>query len=155
MRFSFTLPCVIAVIVCLVISGFTGWFSSEHISGWYQALNQPSFNPPSWVFAPVWTVLYIMIGIAAGLLWQERKKFPLLFIFFMLQLVFNFAWSFIFFMGENISWALIDILALWFCLSVVVVLSFLRYKIIGWLLLPYLFWTSFAAILNYAIWWLN
>lgn len=155
MRLSLSPPCLIGVIFCLLVSGLTGWLSAEHVNGWYQTLHQPDFNPPSWVFAPVWTVLYVMIGITAGLLWIDRKKFPLLFSLFILQLMFNFSWSFIFFIAENISWALMDILALWLCLLVVVLRAFYIKKVVAWLLLPYLFWTSFAAILNFYLWQLN
>lgn len=155
MKFKLFFTCLFWVVGCLIVSGFTGWVSASHITGWYQALNQPSFNPPSWVFAPVWTTLYITIGIAGGLLWQKRRKHPLLLFCFTLQLAFNFLWSFIFFVGQNISWALFDILALWISLLCLIIFSARKQKNIMWLLLPYFIWTSFAAILNYSIWQLN
>ncbi|MBP9726361.1 MAG: tryptophan-rich sensory protein [Gammaproteobacteria bacterium] len=155
MRTPLFLSCIVWVSICLVISGFSGWVSSSHISGWYQTLNQPSFSPPSWIFGPAWTLLYVTIGIAGGFLWQHRKKFSVLFSLFILQLAFNFAWSFIFFVGENISWALLDILGLWLSLACLIVIAMMKARNIAWLLLPYFFWVSFAAVLNYAVWLLN
>jgi tryptophan-rich sensory protein len=155
MRYSLLASCLVWALICLVISGISGWVSASHISGWYQTLAQPTFSPPKWLFAPVWTILYIAIGIAGGLLWQERKHHPVFFVLFMWQLMFNFSWSFIFFVGENIRWALVDILALWLSILFIVALSFMQKNRIGWLLLPYLLWVSFAAVLNYCIWRLN
>lgn len=155
MRYPLFSTCLIWVVICLVVSGLTGWVSSTHIHGWYQTLAQPSFTPPSWLFAPVWTALYITIGIAGGMLWKNRKNHPALFLLFILQLILNFAWSFLFFVGENINFAFIDIIALWFSLSCVVALCFVQKNKMGWLLLPYWMWTSFAAVLNYFIWQLN
>lgn len=155
MQLKLLLTCLLWVICCLIISGLSGWVSVSHIAGWYQTLNQPSFSPPSWVFGPVWTALYITIGIAGGLLWQKRRQDPLLFLGFSLQLAFNFLWSFIFFVAESIVWALVDILALWVSLLCLIVLLARKRKNIAWLLSPYFLWVSFAAILNYAIWHLN
>jgi len=149
------IACGIGVIFCLVLSSFIGWLSASHIQGWYQTLNQPDFGPPSWVFGPVWTVLYIMIGIAGGLLWQQRQQYCWLWRLFLCQLFFNFAWSFCFFIGENIVLAQIDMLALWLSLLMCVVLSFRQNKGVAWLLLPYFLWVSFALSLNTALWYLN
>ena len=155
MKNKLFLTCLIWTVACLIISGLTGWISASHIAGWYQRLNQPFFCPPSWIFGPVWTTLYITIGVAGAQLWQKRKKHPLLFLFFSMQLTFNFLWSFIFFIGESLSWALVDILVLWISLLCVMILSAREQKNIAWLLTPYFLWVSFAAILNYAIWQLN
>lgn len=155
MRYSLLSSCLIWVVICLMSSGLISWVSSSHISGWYQTLIQPSLSPPKWVFAPMWTALYVTIGIAGGLLWQDRKKYPGFFFLFILQLIFNFSWSFIFFMGENIRWAMVDIFVLWLSILFIIILGFAQKKIIGWLLLPYLLWVSFAMALNYYIWRLN
>lgn len=155
MRHSVIFTCLLWVGICLMVSGLTGWVSSSHINGWYQMLTQPPFSPPRWIFAPVWTVLYIIIGIVGGLLWISRKNYPALFIFYMLQLILNFSWSFIFFVGKNIGGALVDILALWISVVLVILLGIAHKNRVPWLLLPYLLWVSFAAILNYFIWQLN
>lgn len=140
---------------CLAISALIGWLSSSHITGWYQTVQKPWFNPPAWIFSPVWTALYITIGIAGGYLWHYRKQYTLLFIIFILQLFFNFAWSFFFFIGQSIGWAFIDIIALWLSLSLFIKLGFKQKPVLAWLLLPYLVWVSFAMILNSFIWHLN
>lgn len=143
------------IVGCLIISGFIGWLSASHITGWYQTVQKPWFNPPAWIFSPVWTVLYITIGIAGGYLWHYRKQYKLLFLIFFIQLLFNFSWSFFFFIGQSISWAFIDIIALWLSLSLFIKLAFKQKTALAWLLLPYLIWVSFAMVLNYFIWQLN
>lgn len=155
MRYSLFLSCLLWVALCLVLSSVTGWISARHIHDWYHALQQPPFNPPQWIFAPVWTLLYVTIGIAGGLLFAERKKHNTLFIAFLAQLVFNFSWSFIFFMGESPGWALVDIVALWCSVLIIMILGFVQKNCIFWLLAPYFLWVSFAALLNYFIWQLN
>lgn len=148
-------PCLIGVIICLVIAGIEGWVTAANTSQWYYALNKPSFNPPSEVFAPVWSVLYIMIGIAGGLIWQQRQKHPKLLAWFALQLLFNFLWSFLFFAAESIGLALIDILLLWISLLATLIYSYRHYRPAAYWLTPYFLWVSFAAVLNFSLWLLN
>jgi translocator protein len=139
----------------LLIAGIEGWVTAANTSQWYYTLIKPRFNPPSFVFAPTWTILYIMIGIAGGLIWRRREKHRLLFVFFILQLICNFAWSFLFFAAQSISWALIDIILLWITLLVTIVHSYKHYKTVAYWLTPYFIWVSFATVLNFSIWILN
>ena len=147
--------CLVWVFICLAISGLGAWVSTAHIDSWYMALHKPPFNPPAWLFGPVWTTLYIMIGIAGGFIWQKRKQQPTLFRLYCLQLVFNFAWSFIFFGAQSISTALIDIALLWVILLCLLITAFRNNKKSAYLLLPYFLWVSFASILNASLWYLN
>jgi tryptophan-rich sensory protein len=149
------LPCFFGVVICLLIAGIEGWVTASNTSHWYYALNKPFFNPPSFLFAPVWTVLYIMIGVAAGLIWQRREKHRALFSWFILQLIFNFLWSFFFFAGESIRWALIDILLLWITLLITLGYAYKYYITVVYWLTPYFLWVTFATVLNFSIWILN
>jgi len=138
-----------------MIAGIEGYLTSANMDSWYYALKKPFFNPPSFVFAPVWTILYIMMGIAAGLIWHRRKKHPELLVWFILQLVFNFLWSLIFFVGESILWALVDILLLWSTLFITLIYAYKQYKKVAYCLMPYFIWVSFAAVINFSLWILN
>ena len=149
------LSCMMWVIICLLIANLAGWVTSHNLSDWFVTLTKPSFNPPSWVFGPVWTVLYIMIGCAGGFLWQLRQKRPNLMMFYLLQLILNFSWSFIFFGERNLGLALVDISLLWLSIIVIMSLSYRASKTVFWLLAPYLLWVSFACVLNYSLWRLN
>lgn len=146
---------LIWILSCLIISGLIGWLSSTHISGWYQTVQKPSFNPPAWIFSPVWTALYITIGLTGGYLWHHKKQYMLLLQIFIFQLILNFAWSFFFFIGQSIGWALIDIILLWLGIILFIKLAFKQKPALAWLLLPYFIWVSFAVLLNYSIWHLN
>jgi tryptophan-rich sensory protein len=126
-------------------------------SPWYASLNKPWWTPPGWVFAPVWTTLYAAMGVAAWLVWREggwrQQRLPLT--VFLAQLTLNFAWSVIFFGLRQITWALVDIVALWL-LIVMTIRAFVRVKrAAAWLLAPYLAWVGFATALNAAIAWMN
>jgi benzodiazapine receptor len=125
---------------------------------WYATLAKPAFTPPSWVFGPVWTVLYLLMGVSAFLVWQQglrRRAVSVALGWFVVQLVLNALWSPVFFGLHRIDWALVVIVSLWTALAVTI-WSFVRVSLAaGLLLVPYLFWVSFAAVLNAAIWWLN
>lgn len=149
------LACTIGVIFCLLIAGIEGWVTAANTNQWYHALIKPPFNPPPFVFAPVWTILYIMIGIAGGLIWSKRDKYLGLLILFFLQIFFNFLWSFLFFLWQSISWALIDISLLWVVVLIILIYGYRYYKKVAYLLIPYFIWLSFAAMLNFSLWLLN
>ncbi|MAZ77399.1 MAG: hypothetical protein CMF39_01810 [Legionellaceae bacterium] len=149
------LPCFIGVVLCLLIAGIEGWVTASNTNSWYHTLNKPVFNPPSFVFGPIWTVLYIMIGIAGGLIWNKRKQHKGLWILFLIQLLFNFLWSFLFFLWESISWALIDISLLWITLLIILICAYRTYRVVAYWLTPYFIWVSFAALLNVSLWILN
>ena len=132
-----------------------GLVTAPSVVSWYPTLVKPSFNPPNWVFAPVWTTLYILMAIAGWRVWRVTGFESRALLFWVLQLALNFAWSFIFFGMHEVGWALIEIAALWF-LVLFTMIAFLRIdRPAGLLFLPYLAWVSFAALLNAFVWHLN
>jgi translocator protein len=147
------------VTVCLAIGYFSGMVTRDSITTWFPTLVKPIFNPPNSIFAPVWTLLYIFMGIAAGLVWNQletnHSKVVDAMKFFVLQLALNAAWSLIFFGLHNTFLALIEIILL----LLVIYETYKKFKdinrISGLLFLPYIAWVSFATILNASIWWLN
>ena len=149
---------IISIAIPLAIGAIASLFTSASVNGWYTTIYKPSFNPPNWIFAPVWTGLYIMMGIAFYLIWKshpdENVKNRAIDLY-LLQLAFNFLWSFIFFYLHQPGWALVDIIALWIAILLTIV-SFGKISVTAaWLLLPYICWVSFAAILNFFIWKMN
>ncbi|MBC7721156.1 MAG: tryptophan-rich sensory protein [Pedobacter sp.] len=152
---------ILKLITCLIftvgLGGASGFFTVSEIAKWYVTLNKPSFNPPNYLFGPVWTVLYILIGISLYLIWKQppnpqRKK---AIIVFLIQFAINISWSFIFFNQHQILLALVDIVAMWLFIIFTIIIFSKISKAAAWLLVPYLFWVSFAVILNSAIWILN
>lgn len=149
---------LINIVITLGIGALGGLATSESVKTWYPTLNKPSFNPPNWLFAPVWTSLYILIGIAAYLVWIKRDKiahFPRVLAIYFIQLILNLCWSFIFFSLHEIGFALFEIIIL---LIVIVVNAMAFYKIdkwAGYLFIPYILWVSFASFLTYSIFMLN
>jgi translocator protein len=148
---------VVSLILPLGVGAIAGIFTAEAIPEWYGSLNQPSFSPPNWVFGPVWTVLYILLGISLFLIWKldSGKERNLAIFVFLLQLLLNFGWSFIFFYFKMIGFALFDIILLW--MSIVIML-FLFYKIkpmAAYINIPYFLWVTFATLLNSAYYFLN
>ncbi|MEM9681699.1 MAG: TspO/MBR family protein [Pseudomonadota bacterium] len=124
---------------------------------WYEGLAKPFWTPPNWIFAPVWTVLYVMIAVAGFLVWTqgETAAVALPLIVYGLQLVLNALWSYLFFGIRRPDLAFADILVLWLAVLATVLLFFPVAPIAGWLLIPYLLWVSFAIALNYSVWQLN
>lgn len=151
------LKLIISVSIPLLI-GFAGsFFTSNSVSTWYTTLNKPTFNPPGWIFGPVWTLLYIMIWVSFYFVWKVdfKKKNKTAIGIYSLQLFLNLIWSFLFFWLRNPFASLIEIIILW-CVILANMIVFYRIeKTAGLLLLPYLLWVSFAMILNYSIFVLN
>ena len=147
----------LSLLITLAVGGIAGYATATAIDTWYVSLNKPSFNPPNYLFAPVWTVLYIFMGIALYLIWKlpETKKRDNAMIIFFVQLCLNFCWSLIFFNMQEIGLALIDIILLLFGIIASIAAFKPLSKTAAWLLFPYLLWVSFATVLNYAIWQLN
>jgi benzodiazapine receptor len=147
------------VVTCLVIGYFSGIVTRAAIITWYPTLVKPSFNPPNWIFAPVWSTLYIMMGIAAGLVWDRIESNTELvkkaLVIFALQLALNALWSYLFFGLMNPMLALLEIVILWLMIYETYVQFGKINKIAGYLFIPYLLWVSFAMVLNASIWWLN
>lgn len=149
---------LIAVLACLCIGFFSGFATQSTVDTWYETLNKPFFNPPNWVFAPVWTILYILMGIAAGLVWAKgfyHKWVKTAMYHFIFQLLLNGIWSVVFFGFKSPGFAFLIIIAL----LALIILTYKWFKIVSkkaaYLLIPYLVWVLFAAALNYSIWYLN
>lgn len=148
----------IAIVVCLLI-GFLGSIATQaSVDDWFTTLEKPFFNPPNWLFAPVWSVLYVMMGIAAGLVWYRGLHHVWVktaLYHFLFQLFLNLSWSVVFFGLQRPFWALLVIVAL----IILLVLTIRWFKIAdkkaAYLLIPYLLWVVFAAALNFEIWRLN
>ncbi|MFA6459292.1 MAG: TspO/MBR family protein [Candidatus Paceibacterota bacterium] len=150
------------LIVSIVISELAGIlgsiFTVSAIPTWYASLTKPALNPPSWIFGPVWTTLYALMGIAAFLVWKkgwDRKDVRKALAVFGLQLVLNAVWSTIFFGLHSPLWALIDIALMWLAIVWTMILFYKISKPAMYLLVPYILWVSFASYLNYSIWMLN
>ncbi|HEX8550255.1 MAG TPA: TspO/MBR family protein [Abditibacteriaceae bacterium] len=149
---------VVSVGSCLGAAAISSLWTSSSVDSWYRTLEKPSFNPPSWVFGPVWTVLYISMGVALYLVWKQTpldRNQQRGLAWFWMQLFFNALWSFLFFYLRSPGAALIDIILLWACIAATI--NFFRRTSVtaALLLVPYLAWVSFAACLNFAIWRLN
>lgn len=143
--------------ICLAVGGVGGAVTSTSVTDWYPTLNKPSFNPPNWVFGPVWTTLYVMMGVAAWRVWRaadrDTVRGPLA--VFALQLAVNLGWSAAFFGLRNLGLAVAVIIVL-DLLVLATALMFRRVdRLAEWLLVPYLAWISFATVLNVAVWRLN
>jgi translocator protein len=145
------------LLLWLLLPLLAGAFGSQFQPGaWYAALDKPSWNPPSWVFGPVWTVLYIMMGVAAWLVWDRyRSAARAALAVFVVQVVFNGLWSYLFFGLQSPALAFAGIVILWSLIVTTLVLFWRARTVAGVLLLPYLAWVSFAAVLNFTIWQLN
>jgi translocator protein len=150
---------LVVVTICLAVGYGSGIVTQSSITSWYPTLVKPSFNPPNWIFAPVWTLLYIMMGVAAGLVWNSRNaNKPLAdkaLRFFALQLALNALWSYLFFGFRNPMLAAIEIVLLWLMIFETYSQFAKINTLAGYLLLPYLAWVSFASVLTASIWWLN
>lgn len=147
------------VLTCVAVGYLSGMVTRSAITTWYPTLIKPSFNPPNWIFAPVWSMLYIMMGVAAGLVWDridfEKEAVKKALIFFIIQLALNALWSLLFFGLKNPMLAGIEIILLWLMIYETYFQFAKINKTAGYLMIPYLAWVSFATILNWNIWWLN
>lgn len=145
---------LIASIVICQLAGIIGAvFTTPSISGWYAGLNKPFFNPPNWLFGPVWTLLYLLMGISLYLVWNQKKgvKIKTALIIFAIQLGLNSLWSIIFFGMRLPSVAFLEILILLLFIVLTIVKFLPISKISACLLIPYLLWVSFASFLNFYI----
>ena len=153
---SLPLKIVTSCIVITALGLLSGLMTTPEIQGWYATLNKPSWNPPNWLFGPVWTTLYILMGISFALVWHtnhpKRKEAIAV---FSVQFALNLAWSFIFFNQHQLQWAFVEIMALWTMIIINIIVFYRINKAAGMLLIPYLAWVSFAAFLNYTILQLN
>ncbi|MBI2473981.1 tryptophan-rich sensory protein [Candidatus Uhrbacteria bacterium] len=150
------------LVITIVISELAGIigsvFTTGSIVGWYAEIAKPAINPPAWVFGPVWTTLFVLMGIAAFLVWRkglERKDVKIALSIFIGQLVLNTLWSMIFFGLHSPGGALVEIMFLWLAIVATIITFAKVSKPAAWILTPYILWVSFAAYLNYSIWILN
>lgn len=156
-KFQF-IPFIICLVIPLAIGAIGGFFTMEAVKTWYTTLNKPSFNPPNYLFGPVWSTLYAIMGIASYLVWKRRKvakNYSLAASVYFVQLVLNLMWSFIFFYQQQIGLALIEIIILLVAIIINCVLFYKINKVAGLLFIPYMMWVSFATVLTYSIYMLN
>ncbi len=143
------------ILICLVVGTLGGLSSTTAIEDWYRTIAKPSWTPPDAVFGPVWTVLYIMMAVAAWLVWRTGDQVRPALILFFVQLALNLAWTLLFFAARSPGLALIEVVFLWLGVLFTMLAFFARSRAAGWLFVPYLAWVSFAAVLNAAIWMMN
>lgn len=150
---------IITVSICLGVGYLSSIVTQSSIATWYPTLIKPSFNPPNWIFAPVWTLLFILMGISAGLFWDKYEEDKELvkkgMLFFAIQLVFNALWSYLFFSLNNLLLASIEIILLLLLIYETYVIFKKMDKKASYLLIPYMLWVGFATILTVTIYLLN
>lgn len=151
-----------AVAICEGAGLLGAIFTTPSIPTWYASLVKPSFNPPNWVFGPVWTTIYLLMGISLFVIWTTKEKSDKTkeirrtgLYFFFIQLILNILWSIVFFGGHSLIGGLIIIIILWLSILETIKRFSKTNKTAAFLLYPYLVWVSFASILNFSIWWLN
>jgi translocator protein len=149
---------LITIVICEAVGILSGLLTMNDISTWYSTLQKPAWNPASYIFGPVWTILYLMMGIAWWLVIEsdasqdDKRKAH---VYFVIQLFLNFVWSILFFKFHAPDWAFVDIVLLILAVLITIFCFAKISKSAGWLLMPYILWICFAAVLNYTIWILN
>jgi len=147
---------LISIVICQAAGLIGSIFTIPAISSWYKSLQKPFFNPPNWIFSPVWIFLFLLMGISLYLVWnrgaRENQK---AIIIFGVQLVLNILWSIIFFGLKSPGLAFLEIIILWLAILLTIISFYKISKTAGLLLVPYILWVSFALILNFSIWQLN
>ena len=148
---------VVSIIVAFAAAAIGGMATAEAIPVWYNGLKKPWFTPPEWAFGPVWTILYLLMAIAAWLVWEQNsaKSIAIPLGLYAAQLALNVLWSFIFFYKRKLRAGFIDIIALWAAILVTLILFWNVDTLAGLLFIPYLAWVTIASALNYKVWKLN
>ncbi|MBI3759905.1 MAG: tryptophan-rich sensory protein [Deltaproteobacteria bacterium] len=148
---------IVFIGVCFAAAGFGAIFTRTALTDWYPTLHKPSWNPPNWIFGPVWTALYLMMAIAGWMVWLDREVHPvaMALTFFALQLILNASWTAIFFGLRNPGAAFVEIVVLWLAIVATILLFAQIRSAAAWMLVPYIAWVTFAASLNFTIWRLN
>jgi tryptophan-rich sensory protein len=149
---------ILAILICQAAGIVGSFFTMPSIATWYAGLVKPVFSPPNWIFAPVWTTLFTLMGISAFLIWRaglNRREVKIALAVFIGQLVLNTCWSIIFFGLHSPMAAFFEIIVLWSFILASIILFAKISKLAAVLLVPYILWVSFAAVLNYFIWRLN
>lgn len=158
MKINNTVKLIISIGVSLLAGVIGSLFTVSSLPTWYEGLVKPVLNPPSWVFGPVWTILYVLMGISLWLVWKsgsnvsEKKRAIAL---FLAQLILNAIWSPIFFGARSLGNALVVIVLLWAAVVLTILIFTKISRLAAWLLVPYILWVSFAVYLNFSIWQLN
>ena len=154
---KYTFSLLLSIIIPQIIGGAGAYFTMSSVNNWYLTLNKPVWNPPSWVFGPVWTLLYALMGIAAFMIWRKRKTIQVKKALWLygLQLLLNLLWSILFFGKMSPEMAFIEIIFLWVLIFLTIKAFYKIDKVAAYLLIPYLLWVTFASILNLTIWILN
>lgn len=159
MKLSNTWKFIISVLVCEGAGSLGAIFNVGSIDTWYQTLQKPFFNPPNWLFAPAWTILFFLMGVALYFIWKNYQKkkdeAKIAIKFFIIQFILNILWSLFFFGWQNPGLALAEIIALWIFIAITMVKFYKVDKRAEYYLIPYLVWVTFAATLNFSIWYLN
>ena len=149
---------LISIFICQLAGIIGSIFTISSVTTWYLTLNKPLFNPPNWIFGPVWTILYTLMGISLYLIWKQGwkdKKVKFALMVFFIHLSLNSFWSILFFGLKILGLAFAEILLLWLLISYLIFLFAKINKLAGYLLIPYLVWVTFASILNFSVWTLN
>ena len=149
---------IIAILICEAAGVIGSFFTTPAITTWYSEVRKPTFVPPNWLFAPAWITLFLLMGISAGIIWNrglENKNIKAALSVFGAQLALNILWSLLFFGLKSPFLAFLEIILLWLAILINII-SFCKIsKTAGLLLLPYILWVSFAALLNFSVWQLN
>ena len=149
------LKLIVSIIICQLAGIIGSIFTADSVSTWYLTLNKPFFNPPNWIFGPVWITLYLLIGISLYLIWNNKNFNKTGIYFFSAQLVLNTLWSILFFGLKNPLLAFIEIIILWIFILLTMIYFYRTSKTATYLLLPYILLVTFAAILNISLFILN
>ncbi len=158
MKINNTFKLIIAIVISELAGIIGSIFTTPSIAGWYAGIVKPALNPPAWVFGPVWTTLFALMGISAFLIWKkglDRKDVRIALGIFIGQLVLNMLWSIIFFGLHSPAGAFIELFILWFVIFAMIIVFTRISKPSAWLLTPYILWVTFAGYLNFMIWILN
>lgn len=158
MRKKDLIKLIVSLLVCQLAGLVGSFFTAPSIPVWYASLNKPSFTPPNEVFSPVWIALFVLMGISLYLIWRKPLKEPqvkIALLIFFVQLALNTLWSIIFFGLKSPFLAFIEIIILWMVIFLTIMKFFKVSKLAGILLIPYILWVSFAAVLNFFLWSLN
>jgi benzodiazapine receptor len=156
-KFQF-FPFLVCLLIPLTIGAIGGFLTMDSVKTWYPTLNKPAFNPPNSIFGPVWTSLFLIMGVSSYLVWRKRSRAPIYYwavgVYF-LQLALNLTWSYLFFYRQQIEMALIEIVILLVAIVANALIFHRINSLSGWLFVPYLLWVSFASYLTYSIFILN
>ena len=152
-----TIQLVLCILICLSIGALGGIATASGVNSWYLTINKPFFNPPNYLFGPVWSLLYLLMGVSIYIILQAPKnehRTKAIGIF-SLQLFLNFCWSFLFFKFQLLGWAFVEIILIWISIVFMILIFRPVNKTAAYLQIPYLLWVSFASILNGSIWYIN